>query len=54
MFVHNLLAICDGDDMSKESIAFTFDFRRALKWLLPTAPAGNVDRGMAHYIPMAY
>lgn len=41
MFVHHLYAICDGDDMLKESFAFTFDFRRAVKWLLSTAPAGN-------------
>lgn len=31
MFVHHLYAICDGDDMLEESIAFTFDFRRAVK-----------------------
>lgn len=31
MFVHDLFAICDGDDMIKKSIHFTFDFQRALK-----------------------
>lgn len=31
MFVHDLFAICDGDDMIKKSIDFTFDFQRAVK-----------------------
>lgn len=38
MFVRDLFAICDGDDMIKKSIPFTFDFQRAVKWLLSTAP----------------
>lgn len=41
MSVHHLFAICDGGDVSKESIAFTFDFQRALKAVLSTAPAGS-------------
>lgn len=41
MFVRHLLAICDGDDASKESIAFAFDFQRAPKRLSSTAPAGK-------------
>lgn len=31
MFVHDLFAIRDGDDMIKKSIDFTFDFQRAVK-----------------------
>lgn len=31
MFVHDLYAICDGDDMIEKSIHFTFDFQRAVK-----------------------
>lgn len=38
MFLRNLFAICDGDDMMKKSIHFTFDFQRAVKWLPSTAP----------------
>lgn len=38
MFVHNLFAICDGDDMIKKSIHFTFEFQQAVKRLLSTAP----------------
>lgn len=31
MFVYDLFAICDGDDMIKKSIHFTFDFQQAVK-----------------------
>lgn len=42
MFVHDLFAICDGDDMIKKSIHFTFDFQQAVKWPPPsTAPVWN-------------
>lgn len=39
MFVCDLFVICDGDDMIKKSVAFTFYFQRAVKRLLSTAPA---------------
>lgn len=54
MFLHNLFAICDGDDMIKKSIDFTFDFQQAVKWLVSTAAVESMYHGMVHYMGMVY
>lgn len=57
MFVHNVFAICDGDDMIKKSLSFHFIFlisSKRLKDCCQRHPLKFLYHGMVHYIPMVY